>query len=423
MGPLLDDASVPLIFTEGEKKAAAATQYGFPTLAFAGVWNWPKKRQDRDREREPIDDLLMVAFRGSRPRLCVVIFDNDRAEKSSVRQAQIELVRCLKRLGAMPVIVKLPYVKGGPKIGIDDLLVREGPEGMQELLRKGHRSYAGVTWQPQFATETISCRSGVRFSLITLSGSESPKTKVDATSTRDAASRKWDAPRVQLPTPAEIAAARERDGRITAAVNRGKRSPCPHARKPLMRERDDVIAFNRDFNYPIGGLALLVRCRSNICNGCFEWNRAEAAQGAVASDSPLFHDHKEVRVFRRGNAIVAQVGGQTVYCGLRHAALEETDHIGHAVMNAIDLRIDDSVRGAIASLSDSAVDADFSAYTDGHSADGGDIEGAIRKAAERADRERRSPSTGLSKPTAFVSWATYRRAKKVRRTSSDCQRL
>src|SRR5262249_5448047 len=45
----LKDPSVPLVITEGEKKAAKADQEGFPCIGLVGVWGWQKKRvKDKD---------------------------------------------------------------------------------------------------------------------------------------------------------------------------------------------------------------------------------------------------------------------------------------------------------------------------------------------------------------------------------------
>jgi hypothetical protein len=40
--PALSDPSAPLLLTEGEKKAAAADQEGFPCIGLVGVWGWQK---------------------------------------------------------------------------------------------------------------------------------------------------------------------------------------------------------------------------------------------------------------------------------------------------------------------------------------------------------------------------------------------
>jgi hypothetical protein len=36
------DSSVPLVITEGEKKAARADQEDIPTVSIVGVWGWQK---------------------------------------------------------------------------------------------------------------------------------------------------------------------------------------------------------------------------------------------------------------------------------------------------------------------------------------------------------------------------------------------
>ena len=44
--PILNDLSIPLYITEGEKKALKATQEGLPCIAIPGLWNWKIKDKD-----------------------------------------------------------------------------------------------------------------------------------------------------------------------------------------------------------------------------------------------------------------------------------------------------------------------------------------------------------------------------------------
>ena len=45
----LKDSSIPLVLTEGEKKAAKADQEGFACVGLTGVWSWHKKRAQGQR--------------------------------------------------------------------------------------------------------------------------------------------------------------------------------------------------------------------------------------------------------------------------------------------------------------------------------------------------------------------------------------
>src|SRR5207248_1126878 len=93
----LADPSVPLLITEGEKKAAKADQEGFPCLGLVGVYGWQKRRpKGADGKgvglRELIDDLAAVAWQG---RVVFLVFDSDAARKKEVRWAGWHLAEAL----------------------------------------------------------------------------------------------------------------------------------------------------------------------------------------------------------------------------------------------------------------------------------------------------------------------------------------
>jgi len=138
--PVLQDVSVPLLITEGEKKAAKSSQEGFACIGLTGVWSWQKKQaKDKDGkpqgERELIPDLAAVAWQG---RPVFIVFDSDAVTNPSVRRAEWELAECLKRQGATVKVVRLPGEPGSDgtaaKVGLDDYLVAHGPDAFRELL-------------------------------------------------------------------------------------------------------------------------------------------------------------------------------------------------------------------------------------------------------------------------------------------------
>ncbi|HEX4590298.1 MAG TPA: DUF3854 domain-containing protein, partial [Gemmataceae bacterium] len=137
---LLADETSPLIITEGEKKALAATQHGFPAVSIAGVWSWQKKRAKVDGKatgpREMIDDLACMPLRGREIRL---VFDSDVTDNVNVRWAEWYLAAALQDRGAKVTIVRLPPGEATPdgkrtKIGLDDFLVAHGREALLNLL-------------------------------------------------------------------------------------------------------------------------------------------------------------------------------------------------------------------------------------------------------------------------------------------------
>jgi hypothetical protein len=136
VGAALADPTVPLLLTEGEKKAAAASQFGFPCLGLVGVWGWQKPRKagaegKKAGPRELIGDLDAVAWDG---RTVYVVFDSDLADKPEVAWAEWHLAEALKARGAAVKVVRLPAGKDGAKVGLDDFLVAEGADAFRKLL-------------------------------------------------------------------------------------------------------------------------------------------------------------------------------------------------------------------------------------------------------------------------------------------------
>jgi hypothetical protein len=135
------DPTVPLLITEGEKKAAAATQSGLPCLGLVGVYGWQMKRErDADGkakgDRKLVDALAAIAWRG---RPVTIVYDSDAVEKPEVLWAQWHLAKALQRQGAAVKVINPPPGTPGDdgkptKQGLDDFLLAGGPEALRELL-------------------------------------------------------------------------------------------------------------------------------------------------------------------------------------------------------------------------------------------------------------------------------------------------
>ena len=135
----LKDPLAPMIFVEGEKKAAKADQDGFPCIGLVGVYGWQKERaKDKDGkpqgDRELIDDLAMIPGKADS---CYLSFDSDAATNPNVRQAEWRLAETLARKGAIVKVIRLPQGAPGPdgspaKMGLDDYLVAHGPGAFRE---------------------------------------------------------------------------------------------------------------------------------------------------------------------------------------------------------------------------------------------------------------------------------------------------
>lgn len=100
--------AVPLLLTEGAKKAGALLSAGVPAVAAPGIWN-------ASARGELAPDLAAVPLQG---RACWVLFDgSDRPDPAEPRAAR-RLGRLLERAGAEVLVGTVP----GPHKGADDAL-------------------------------------------------------------------------------------------------------------------------------------------------------------------------------------------------------------------------------------------------------------------------------------------------------------
>ena len=140
-GPLLRNVGAPLLFTEGEKKAAKADQEGYACIGLGGVDGWSKSRP-KDESGAPTgprklrNELADLPWRG---RLVYIVFDSDQADNYNVRRTQRQLGKALKEEGAVVHLVVLEHGPQGPdgkpiKMGLDDYIVAEGIERFREKL-------------------------------------------------------------------------------------------------------------------------------------------------------------------------------------------------------------------------------------------------------------------------------------------------
>jgi hypothetical protein len=134
---VLDDAGVSLIITEGEKKALAGCQEGFPTIGLAGVTCWVSK--NGDGESQPIADLELINWKGRR---ITIVFDSDATTKPEVKREERKLAAELSRRGAEVRIARLPKPRPsedrehglGGKFGMDDFLKVRGRAAFEKIL-------------------------------------------------------------------------------------------------------------------------------------------------------------------------------------------------------------------------------------------------------------------------------------------------
>lgn len=133
MGTGYVEMSMPLFWTEGEKKALALEQLHKPCVGLTGVWNWsdPAERHatGSDQLHPSIRNHTVIAGREH-----VICFDADARENKQVMHAAARLGGVLLAAGAVRVrFICPPLVPDGPK-GIDDYLAEHGPEATLALL-------------------------------------------------------------------------------------------------------------------------------------------------------------------------------------------------------------------------------------------------------------------------------------------------
>lgn len=119
------DPTIPITFTEGEKKAACACLHGIACIGLGGVWAWRSKKSPGP----VVEEFNQFEWRG---RNIEIVFDSDVIAKPEVMQALQALTEFLRAKGVNKVQIRsLPAT--GDKTGMDDYIVEHGIEKFQEL--------------------------------------------------------------------------------------------------------------------------------------------------------------------------------------------------------------------------------------------------------------------------------------------------
>jgi hypothetical protein len=121
----LADPSVPLLITEGEKKALTANQEGLACVAVGGLWNW----QAGGRAVADLDRIDWYE------REAVIVPDSDIWTRPDLLQPVFALGKELEGRGAKVAVIKLPAGQAGAKAGLDDYLSANKLEGFGILPR------------------------------------------------------------------------------------------------------------------------------------------------------------------------------------------------------------------------------------------------------------------------------------------------
>jgi hypothetical protein len=116
----LNDPAVPLLITEGIKKADAGASRGLCVIDLLGVYGF---RGTNDKGgRTELSDWGSIALNG---RAVYIVFDSDVTEKPPVAEALRRLEAMLKRKGANVTALLIPEKVAG-KTGLDDYLANGG---------------------------------------------------------------------------------------------------------------------------------------------------------------------------------------------------------------------------------------------------------------------------------------------------------
>ena len=116
---------IPIILTEGEKKAACLLSMGFVAIALPGIWNGRVGKKERERLHP---DLLPMAQAG---RKFTILFDYETKPKTryAIYQATLRTGQAIEAAGAECEVAILP----GVEKGVDDFVTARGDEA-QSLL-------------------------------------------------------------------------------------------------------------------------------------------------------------------------------------------------------------------------------------------------------------------------------------------------
>jgi hypothetical protein len=131
----LEDVSIPIVFTEGEKKelalhraswhnlSEAAEKPRFIPIGLGGVWNWRGTvgKTNDEGKRRPIKGIIPdFQFVEWQNRKVTILFDANTATNESVQAARSNLARTLTEKGGKVFLADLPEIEGCN--GIDDVL-------------------------------------------------------------------------------------------------------------------------------------------------------------------------------------------------------------------------------------------------------------------------------------------------------------
>jgi len=112
---VLGDPSIPLAWTEGEKKAARLDQEGQPTVGMGGLWNWLQ-------EGKPIPDMDRIIHADRKE---ILFPDSNVWTKPELTKAVYAHGKELEQRGSQVLVAVVPGPPDGTSHGVDDYLIAE----------------------------------------------------------------------------------------------------------------------------------------------------------------------------------------------------------------------------------------------------------------------------------------------------------
>ena len=120
---------IPIILTEGEKKAGSLLSQGYAAISLPGIWGG-REPKDRDPDQKLHQDLLPLAQPG---RTFIILFDYDQKQstREAVYKATLATGEAIEAAGANCRVALLP----GPEKGVDDFITARGDSASAHLAR------------------------------------------------------------------------------------------------------------------------------------------------------------------------------------------------------------------------------------------------------------------------------------------------
>ena len=125
---------IPVVLTEGEKKAGSLLSMGYATISLPGIWGG---REPKDENKRIHHDLEPLARAG---RTFIILFDYDfkQSTRKAVYKATLATGEAIEATGAKCKVALLP----GPEKGVDDLITARGDNAEAHISRIINNAYS-----------------------------------------------------------------------------------------------------------------------------------------------------------------------------------------------------------------------------------------------------------------------------------------